>query len=149
MALMPNSSSFQVHFTKVLQSLMRHWTLNLKEMHTLPPRGNPLNLTFNFDLATGRKVRCLRSIRFQDGRWRLYEGLYPGSGGNGIVNIRGNLLDVLGALEGTGPNLIALLQASRVTVPDARNSTQNVYLLAALCESFVREQNSPKVTPRE
>ncbi len=111
--------------------------------------GNLLNLTFNFELATGRKRRCLRSIRFRAGRWRLFAGLHPGSGGNGIVTIRGNLNEVLDALEGTGPTLIALLQAGRVVVPDARNSTHNIYLLAALCEPFVREQNTPKVIPRD
>ncbi len=146
---MPNQSPLEAKITQLLRSIARFWTLSLKDVQFLPSMGNLLNLTFNFDLATGHKQRCLRSIRFHEGRWRLFGGLHPGSGGNGIVTIRGTLIDVLGALDGTGPNLIALLQDGRVLVPDARNSTQNIYLLAALCEPFVRELNSPKVIPRD
>ncbi len=146
---MPKPSPLEVKFTQVLRALTRYWTLHLQDVRSLPPTGNLLNLTFNFDLATGHKQRCLRSIRFHEGQWRLFGGLHPGSGGNGIVTVRGNLIDVSGALEGTGPNLITLLQEGRVIVPDARNSTQNIYLLAALCAPFVLEQNTPKVISRE
>ncbi len=146
---MPKPSPPEARFTQVLRAVTHYWTLNLKDVQSLPPVGNILNLTFNFDLATGRKQRCLRSIRFREGRWRLFGGLHPGSGGNGIVTIRGKLLDVLDALDGTGPNLISLLLDGRVIVPDARNSTHNLQLLAALCEPFVREHNTLKVIPRE